>query len=204
MDLKELLGEELFNQVSEKIGDKKLIVNDGSYIPKAKFDEKNEELKSTKAKMDELQESVKGLDTFTKENEDLKSKVESLKNEYENFKNDADTRVKTIQIKQAIERNLVKANANPDTIDLLVDKFDVNSLQVDSKGEIVDWDVHFNPIKEARKSLFGEVKITGDKPASGNTPDQLTLLNERLQKANKLEEKIMIKREMQELEQKKI
>lgn len=145
-----------------------------NFIPKTEFNEKNEELKSTKAKMDELQKSVEGLDSYTKENEELKTKVEALKNEYEQFKADADTRVKTIQVKQAIERNLVKANANPDTIDLLVNQFDTDKLEVDSKGDIVDWDVHFTPIKEQRKSLFGEVKITGDKPTSGANADVST------------------------------
>ena len=48
MDLKQLLGEELYNQVAEKAGDNKIaVVSDGSYIPKAKFDEKLDE-KNTK------------------------------------------------------------------------------------------------------------------------------------------------------------
>ena len=174
-----------------------------NFIPKTEFNEKNEELKSTKAKMDELQKSLEGLDSYTKENEELKSKVEALKTEYETFKSEADTRVKTIQVKQAIERNLVKANANPDTIDLLVNQFDANKLQVDSKGEIVDWDVHFTPIKDARKSLFGEVKITGEKPASGSQVDNLTSLKERMNSASNLAEKISLSRQIQELEQQK-
>ena len=37
--MKELLGEELYNQVKEKIGDKEMFINDGSYIPKKKFDD---------------------------------------------------------------------------------------------------------------------------------------------------------------------
>lgn len=42
MDLKELLGEDLYNQVVEKAGDKKLaVVNDGNWFPKEKFDEVN-------------------------------------------------------------------------------------------------------------------------------------------------------------------
>ena len=43
--MKELLGEELYNQVKEKIGDKELIINDGKYIPKSKFDDLNEDKK---------------------------------------------------------------------------------------------------------------------------------------------------------------
>ena len=37
--LKEILGEELYNQVSQKLGDKKIdIINNGQWIPKSKFD----------------------------------------------------------------------------------------------------------------------------------------------------------------------
>ena len=170
MDLKELLGEELYNQVKEKIGDKKLIVNDGTYIPKAKFDEKNEELKSTKLKMDELEQKVKDLGESSEEANVLKDKLKELKGEYEQFKSESEKRITDTQKRQAIERSLVKAEANPDTIDLLVDKFDIDKIQLDSKGEIVDWELHLNPVKEQRKTLFGEVKITGDKPPSGGDP----------------------------------
>ena len=40
-DLNELLGDELFNQIQEKLGDKKLIINDGNVIPTTKFNEIN-------------------------------------------------------------------------------------------------------------------------------------------------------------------
>ena len=175
-----------------------------NFIPKDQFNEKNEELKTTKAKMEELQASVGELEKYTNENAELKSKIDSLKGEYENFKAEADTRVQTIQKKQAIERNLVKANANPDTVDLLINQFDIDKMQVDSKGDIVDWDNHFTPIKEARKSLFGEVTVTGDKPISGKQVDQLTSLRERMNTTGiKLDEKIALSRQIQELESKK-
>lgn len=167
------------------------------FIPKSEFNEKNEELKATKSKMEEMQKSVEGLDSYTKENEELKAKIDNLKGEYEQFKNEADTRVQAIQKKQAIERNLVKANANPDTIDLLISQFDIEKVQVDSKGEIVDWDNHFEPIKTSRKSLFGETSISGDKPVSGNNAPANTYktrYDQALKSGNNLEA-IKIKQE---------
>ena len=41
-EIKQLLGDELFNSVTEKLGDKKLLIDDGKMIPKSRFDEVNE------------------------------------------------------------------------------------------------------------------------------------------------------------------
>ncbi|SCI81558.1 Uncharacterised protein [uncultured Clostridium sp.] len=45
MDLKQLLGEELFSQVEDKLDGKKIMVDDGNFIPKARFDQVNAEKK---------------------------------------------------------------------------------------------------------------------------------------------------------------
>lgn len=56
--LKKLLGEDLFNQVSEKLGDKKIdVVNSGQWIPKSKFDEVIKDKNNYKTKVDELEKS---------------------------------------------------------------------------------------------------------------------------------------------------
>ncbi len=53
--LKEILGEELFEQVSEKLGDKKIdIVNNGSWIPKEKFDKVIKEKNTLKEQLEQI------------------------------------------------------------------------------------------------------------------------------------------------------
>lgn len=80
MSLKELLGEELYNQVTEKVGDNKIaIVSDGNWIPKDKFDEKNNELKGLQGQLTELQGTLE-----TKENE--LSNVDEIKQELQKYK----------------------------------------------------------------------------------------------------------------------
>ncbi|ADL07753.1 hypothetical protein [Thermosediminibacter oceani] len=55
MELKELLGEELFNQVMAKVGDHKIdIVSNGQWIPKSKFDEVITEKNQYKAQVEKL------------------------------------------------------------------------------------------------------------------------------------------------------
>jgi hypothetical protein len=66
MDLKELLGEELYNQVIEKAGDNKIaVVSDGNWFPKEKFDTVNNENKNLKQQIkdrDAQLETLKEVD----------------------------------------------------------------------------------------------------------------------------------------------
>lgn len=53
--LKEILGEELYNQVQEKLGDKKVdVVNSGQWIPKEKFDKVINEKNNLKKQLEEI------------------------------------------------------------------------------------------------------------------------------------------------------
>jgi hypothetical protein len=190
MDIKELLGEDLYLQVAEKLGDKKIMFNDGNYIPKNKFDEKNEELKLTKGKLDEVQNSLQQLGQTSQEAEQFKNELQKIKQEYDNFKNESETRLTGYKKKQAVEKALYKENANPDTIDLLLTQFDYNNIMLDNSDNIVDWQQHITPIKETRKSLFASESYTGDKPQSGYKPQQInnlsTLYKQALEKGDRL------------------
>src|SRR5690625_3914058 len=80
MSLKELLGEELYNQVIEKVGDNKIaIVSDGNWFPKDKFDEKNNEVK-------DLQEQLTGLQSTLETQKEELGNIDELKQEVETYK----------------------------------------------------------------------------------------------------------------------
>lgn len=164
--LKEILNnEELTAKQKQEAIQKEL---PKSFIPKTKYNEKVEELNATSQKMEELKGQVENLSKSSEEADKLKEQLENIKGEFDTFKAESEKRVHNVQKKQAIERGLMGANANPDTIDLLTGLFDIEKLQLDSKGNIVDWEECLKPIKESRKSLFGEVKIKGDDPHKGS------------------------------------
>src|SRR5690625_2891801 len=80
MSLKELLGEELYNQVIEKVGDNKIaIVSDGNWFPKDKFDEKNNEVK-------DLQEQLTGLQNTLETQKEELGNIDDLKEQVETYK----------------------------------------------------------------------------------------------------------------------
>lgn len=185
MDIKEILGEELYAQVVDKLGDKKVMLNDGNYIPKAKFDEKNEELKATKSKLDEVQSNLQKLGESTQEAEQFKTELGKIKEEYEHFKNESEGRLLGYKKRQAVEKALMRENANPETIDLLLTQFNLESIQLDQSENIVDWQQHINPIKESRKTLFASESFAGDKPQTGNKPLEQNSLKTAYQDALK-------------------
>jgi len=141
------------------------------YIPKHEFNNKNEELKSTKSKMDELQSKLSAMETSLGENETLKAQLNAISGEFENFKQQADLRVVDLQKKQSLEKALLKANANPDSVDLLMSQFDLSKIVLDAKGSIVDENLHIEPVKQSRPSLFAQTVIGGNTPPEGQTSD---------------------------------
>jgi predicted nuclease with TOPRIM domain len=163
-DLKDLLGEELFTQVTAKVGDTKVaIVSDGNWIPKNKFDELNNEKKtyidqnkSLTTQIDDLKTKVAGNDTLTKQ-------VEALQNQLK----DSDTKIKDVKISSAIESALVKASAK--FPDLLSSKFDKTKIEIKEDGTITGLDDQVKTLAESYKDLFGQTVIVGGDPNKNNS-----------------------------------
>lgn len=80
-EIEELLGSELFNQIKEKIGDHTLIINDGSYIPKKKFDDLNNDKKALQTQLEEANKKISTLSQV--DTADLQKEIDDWKNKYE-------------------------------------------------------------------------------------------------------------------------
>lgn len=76
--VKEILGEELYAQVADKLGDKSLIIDDGKLIPKHRFDCINISLKEHKQLVSELREKANAYDEMKRELDALKTELDIL------------------------------------------------------------------------------------------------------------------------------
>ncbi len=77
--LKELLGNELFEQVSGKLGENKLYVGkDGDFVPRGRFNEINEDLKTVRGQLIERDNKLAELTKSTGDFEGLKAKINEL------------------------------------------------------------------------------------------------------------------------------
>ena len=77
-ELEKLLGPELFARLKQKLGDVKLLIDDGKLIPKHRFDCINLSLKDHKEQVKELREKNAALENELKSQKELQEKVKDL------------------------------------------------------------------------------------------------------------------------------
>lgn len=152
MSLKELLGEELFEQVNEKLDDDtKLIVNDGNYIPKETFDEKVEKVKGLEEQISQRDEQIEQLKKDTNASEELKAKIEELQKKNEQTQTELQEKLKQQKLESEIDKALLKNKArNPKAVKALLE---MDKVEVTDEG-INGLDEQLESIKENDDYLF--------------------------------------------------
>ncbi|AGK98173.1 phage scaffolding protein [Clostridium pasteurianum] len=166
-DLKKILGEELYNQVTEKLGENKIdVVSDGSYIPKNKFDEINTQNETYKTQVGTLNGQLKDFEKAAKGNEDLLAQIETMKTDNEALNG----KIKDITLDSAIKLGLVNNNAK--YADLLTGKIDKSKLQLGDNGSVIGLDEQIKGLQEGYKDLFQSTvnPSPGANPAGGGDP----------------------------------
>lgn len=163
MDLKELLGEELYNQVQEKLGEKKIdIVNDGRWIPKDKFDTVNIEKKEYKDQVDTLNKELGKLQKQLEDNKDATETIETLKKQIK----DKETEMANIRKQNAIKFEALKYNPN-DVADILP-HLKNDTITIAEDGTISGLKEQLDALKENKPYLFKQIEPQGTGGSMGN------------------------------------
>ena len=183
MNLKELLGEELYKQVTEKVGDHKLaIVSDGNWIPKEKFDAKNNEVKDLKEQLKQRDAQLDDLQKKAKDSEELTAEINRLKEENKKATQEYEEKLKQQAFDFALERALTNAQAkNPKAVRALLD---TESIKLDG-DKLLGLEEQLNALKESDSYLFGEEpKLKGRTPnTDGKVPPPTNALEEEYKQA---------------------
>jgi chromosome segregation ATPase len=183
MSLKELLGEELYSQVQEKLDDDtELIINDGNYIPRSRLNDKNDKMEmlegqveDVKSQLDERDTQLEQLKNDTQASDELKSRIEELENqnnqqkeEYETKIQEQDqeyqTKIEQQQFNSKLDLSLRDAQAkNPKAVKALL-----NSEEIKLDGDkLLGLEDQIKILKESDSYLFGEERIKGNPPNKG-------------------------------------
>jgi len=171
--LTKALGEELSKEVETKLKEAGLevgVTNDGSLVDAEKHDNMKAELKAANEQLKDTNSKIEELSKNSTVTEELKAQLEEANNKYEEYVKNADSRVRDLQIKTALEKGLIARNANQEALDLIIPTINTENIQIDKAGNIVDADDVFNPIVEARKTLFGKPVEQGAEPQKGTNP----------------------------------
>ncbi len=170
--LKEILGEDLFNQVKNKVSsynekadkDKRVSianVNGDEYVTKAKYSQLETDFNNTKTSLSTAQTTIEDLKKSNGDNADLQQKVSDYETKIANLeatsKAEKAKMLKEIAIKDALYAEKAK---HPE---LLISKFDLSKIILDEKGENVVSGIEeqIKSNKETYKDLFGETEQQG-------------------------------------------
>ena len=157
--LKEVLGEELFNQVVSKINahngdennkEKKIKLANletGEYVGKNKYSSLEQDLQSKIAELGESTKLIETLKKSTKGNEELQSKIST----YETTIQQLQAQLQQEKLSNAIKVNLLGAGATD--IEYLTFKLG-SDLKLDENGTIVGWDEKLSTLKTQLPNFF--------------------------------------------------
>lgn len=180
MDLKQLLGEELYNQVTSKLGDKKIMVDDGNFIPKARFDKVNDQKKELETQLKTSSETIETLKKNNSDNETLQSTIGEHEKTIEKLKKEAEDKDFSYSLRDALkEAGCIDSKA----LEVYLTK---ENLKLED-GKIVGLEEQLNSLKESKTYLFKDT-IPQDTGGLGNfnrntaTDGQTESLGERLAK----------------------
>lgn len=153
MDLKELLGEELYKQVMEKAGDKHkiAIVSDGNWFPKEKFDAVNNDNKDLKKQLkdrDDQLEELKKVDAAG-----LQQKIKDLQDENKRVSDEFQAKLDKQAFDFALKEALTGAKAkNPKAVEALLNK---EAIKLDGE-KLLGLEEQLKGLKESDAYLFEE------------------------------------------------
>ena len=170
MDLKELLGEDLYNQVMAKLGDKHkiAIVSDGNWIPKDKFNEINEAKKQAEEALRDRDKQLADLKKAAEGNDELRKQIEQLQKQNKEAAEQYEARIKEMAITTAIKLAVAGQVHDPDLVAGLIDK---TKIEIDESGNVkAGLDDQLKSLRESKGFLFVEQKPAGQPQFRGATP----------------------------------
>jgi len=166
--LKAIVGEELFTKIEEYLGEKKIILNDGSYIPREKFNTVNEQVKDLKVQLGERDDQLAELKKQVKDNEELTAQIEKLQEENKKVKEDSESKIKGQHFDFLLElklRDYKVKNVKAVKALLATDKLKLNDDET-----FTGLEEQIKTLKETDEYLFGEDTVTGTgEPEAGKT-----------------------------------
>ena len=152
-NLKELLGEELFSQVEVKLEGKKLMIDDGNFIPKSRFNEVNQAKKDLLNQLKEKDEQFNEISKKYSENKDLANELETLKNDKAKIVEEYENKLKATEFNYALEGALNSAKCkNAKALKALLD---MDSIKYQD-GKLEGLEKQLNALKESDSYLFEE------------------------------------------------
>lgn len=164
MDLMELLGEELGVQVKEKLGDTKLIIDDGKMIPHSRLNEVLSEKKALEEQIKSYDGQLADLKKSAEGNAELTEKLKQLEADNAKAKADYEMAIKNARIDGVIGKEVAKLL--PKDEKLVMTLIDKDIIKIDGDN-VLGLSEQVESLKQSHPYLFSEKKAEGKPPERG-------------------------------------
>lgn len=168
--LKDILGDDLYKQVKENLGDTEVTVVDPNdpMVPKRRLDEVIAERNRYKELVEERDSQLADLKTWAKDNEVLKAQIAELQAKNKQVTEDYEKQLKDQRFAFAVERAVAKADAR--NVKAVVALLDASKISLDGEN-LLGFDEQVAALKKSDPFLFG-VDLKGRMPEGTGKPPQ--------------------------------
>ena len=125
-----------------------------TFIPKGRFNEVNEELKTTKEQLSEMKKSMETLTEKASSVEEYEKKLAELQKTNIEIEEKASKQISSITKRTQLKELLLMNNAHKDAIDLLVDKY-TDQVEIENE-KVKDAEKLLETIRSEKAGLFIE------------------------------------------------
>lgn len=141
---------------------------DGVFIPKARFDEVNEENKGLKSQIADRDTQLEQLKKSSGDNADLKAQIEKLQGENKTQKEGYEAQIAQIRLDNAVDSALTAAGAkNNKAVKAMLD---MTGVKLDKEGNLTGLKEQLDGVKKSDSYMFnaaGSAGFKGTKPGAG-------------------------------------
>lgn len=141
---------------------------DGVFIPKARFDEVNEENKGLKSQIADRDTQLEQLKKSSGDNADLKAQIEKLQGENKTQKEGYEAQIAQIRLDNAVDSALTAAGAkNNKAVKAMLD---MTGVKLDKEGNLTGLKEQLDGVKKSDSYMFntaGPAGFKGAKPGAG-------------------------------------
>lgn len=137
---------------------------DGSYVPKARFNEVNEEKKTLQATVSDRDKQLEELKKTSGDTAALNKKIEQLQADNKKAKEESEAKIKEMQLTNAIKLAIVGKVHDEDIVSGL---FDRSKLILSEDGKVTGLEEQLKTIEKNKPFLFKDSKGGGYEPNAG-------------------------------------
>ena len=173
MDLKELLGEELFEQVEAKLKevddkDVELFIaseNDGDFVRRNRLNEESDKVKELRSQLQDYDTQIEELKKHADASSELQDKIKEIQDAKKEEVESLNNKLRQKTLDNEVEKELIKRKArNPKAVKALLDN---DTIKLEEDDSVIGLSEQLDKLQESDDYLFENDEAKKKKKKAG-------------------------------------